>query len=466
MNELTQHTIDYLNSADLGHRKSLGQYFTNSKIRNKLWECLERITRRDFNKEDVCIWEPSAGTGEFVGDLISRYPNAQIVASELDEQLCNLLKVKYPKVQVKPGDLLANPSKEAFDLIPGNPPYFEINLDHFLFKQEEFNKWVEEIQPKGTEKDKKKEYLTQQRKNFNKKYKDVISGRVNIYSLFIKVGLDALKPKGYLAFVVPPSMNNGAYFKKLREYICLHAEIKDIILFSENEFADAQQTVMILILRKHEKPLTKIPEDMKFVFQKGDILIFTTEAEEIKKAFEGKTTFKEQGWKVVTGNVVWNQHKPSISKHSDNKKGGEEYKKHTTLIWGQNIKSDDEVDTVNVEFKHPKGQYINLDSKRPGASSIKPFNQKAILVNRIVGTVGSGRIRAAAYSTDAPFVAENHVNVILPPKDFDVKVLHQICGYLRSEATASLIQKITGNVQISKTELENLIPMPVELFPV
>ena len=53
-------------------------------------------------------------------------------------------------------------NSEYYDMIVGNPPYFEFTLSNEL----------------------------------KKKYKDVISGRVNIYTLFIKKSIILLKPKG------------------------------------------------------------------------------------------------------------------------------------------------------------------------------------------------------------------------------------------------------------------------------
>ena len=56
----------------------------------------------------------------------------------------------------------------------------------------------------------------------------MLNGRTNIFNLFIKLGLDLVKENGYVAYVVPPSMNNGAYFNKLREYIIKHSNIESL----------------------------------------------------------------------------------------------------------------------------------------------------------------------------------------------------------------------------------------------
>ena len=78
-----------------------------------------------------------------------------------------------------------------------------------------------------------------------------MGGRTNIFSLFIYQGLKLLKNGGYLAFVVPPSMNNGAYFSKLREFIVENSNIEFMkVLKDPKMFHEALQSTMIIILKK------------------------------------------------------------------------------------------------------------------------------------------------------------------------------------------------------------------------
>ena len=62
-----------------------------------------------------------------------------------------------------------------------------------------------------------------------------------------------LKPGGYLAYVVPPSMNNGAYFDRLRSYIIKNTNIEKIdVINNQALFDGANQNVMILVLKKRQ----------------------------------------------------------------------------------------------------------------------------------------------------------------------------------------------------------------------
>ena len=91
----------------------------------------------------------------------------------------------------------------------------------------------------------------------------------------------------------------------------------------------------------------------------------------------------------------------------------------------------------------------------------------AIVVNRIVGRPGSGRIRAALIPQGMKFIGENHVNVIYPPKQAKLLPTEEtvspkdILRQLNSPEKVKVVQSITGNTQISKNELERLFPIDV-----
>jgi len=72
------------------------------------------------------------------------------------------------------------------------------------------------------------------------------------------------------------------------------------------------------------------------------------------------------------------------------------------------------------------------------------------------------------------FIAENHVNVIFPPsKQTQIKMnfednslkrnltIEDIAKQLSSKEKLKAVENITGNTQISKTELEKLFPITV-----
>ena len=185
------------------------------------------------------------------------------------------------------------------------------------------------------------------------KFKPILRGRPNIYSLFIKASIDVLKEGGKLVFVVPLSMNNGDHFSKLRDYIVESCNILNIEKFDSKKFVDAQQAVQIIVFEKLRRGEEN---DGNFIFQHEGIRIFTTDSEDLKERFKRGKTLKQMGFKVVTGNFVWNQNKDILSQEAaDNIK----------LIWACNIVNNSlEWDVKKLckedesKVSAAKGQYV------------------------------------------------------------------------------------------------------------
>ncbi len=101
---------------------------------------------------------------------------------------------------------------------------------------------------------------------------------------------------------------------------------------------------------------------------------------------------------------------------------------------------------TDIHYRKKMGQYIYTDNYN---------TNRAIVVNRITGSGKNAAIRAAIVNKKK-WLAENHVNVI--EKCNSIVSLESICEQIVSRDTLSAIRIITGNTQISKTELLNLVP--------
>jgi adenine-specific DNA-methyltransferase len=293
---------------------------------------------------------------------------------------------------------------EKFDFVIGNPPYFETKLES----------------------------------NLKEKFKEVINGRPNIYALFFKVGIDALREGGTLAFVVPPSMNAGAYFKNLREYLTTQNHIIGLSVFNDSSlFVDAQTSVQVILVKKG-----KGKSDNVFSIQ-GELeastrIILCERPEEMAKLYEGSVSLAALGYETVTGPTVWNQHKEQLTNSPDDST--------IPLLYARNI--DHGEVTLSNDDRRP--QYIR---------NFREMIGPAIVVNRIIGGVGKGVIKAALIPDGYVFTAENHLNVIRPAAGKPQLVdLHQLFEMIRSPEMIQKARRLTGNTQLSAKEWMHLLP--------
>lgn len=360
---ISENTYRFLRETPEDYRKKNGQFFTTNEL------VLKTLSYLNINNNSE-ILEPSFGTGEFLFELEKLSDN--ITAVEKDEALFKSLNTTKEINIICDDFLLHDFNSQKFDFIIGNPPYFETPL-------------------------------------YNDKFEEVIKGRTNVYSLFIKKSIDLLKDNGIIAFIVPTTINTGAYFSGIRNYIVKYCSIINI----ENLgiFPTAQQNTQIIILKKETN-------DKNFVVEKDSGVIFSDKYEKLNSILKDSKSIKDLGFTVETGSVVWNQ---SVDKICDKEK--------TLLVWNQNIQN---------EFTPlSQKQYIEAT----------PKYDYGIVFKRIFNKNKNNFL-----FLEEPFLAENHVNVIYSDNKEKLKKLYD----LLKSIDISYFFLFTDSTQISKTELEEM----------
>ncbi|MFH0947115.1 MAG: N-6 DNA methylase [Planctomycetota bacterium] len=388
---LRRETLDYIGRTPLAKRKAFGQFFTPEDLRRALLDQVRLPAR-------PAILDPACGTGEFLRTAREVWPDAQLAGLEIDPELARIAAQVVPEALIRCEDALAAPFEPAYDLVLGNPPYFQFKPDAA----------------------------------FRMRYATAISGRPNTYACFVKLGLELLRPGGMLAFVLPPSMNNGAYFQSLREFILSTCRVESLrVQKSADRFVDANQAVMLLRIVKGE------PDDGRFVFSRGPFRLLCQHPERLRTLFEGATTLDALGYSVRTGSVVWNQVRELLS---------QEPEEAVRLLWAHNVGKG----ALDLRGKTGKPGFVR---------GRKPLVGPAIVVNRVTGHGRKARIRAAVVPDRMEFLAENHVNVVLPPKEAAEKDVVRVAAALADPRSTEMVRELTGNTQISSLELLYLIPV-------
>ena len=477
---LSEFTWGWMAGVSVEGRKRLGQYMTPGVLRERLLDRCELFG-------GMRVLDPGVGTGEFLRSVAEREPLAELHGWDVDGALLEVAAANAPEAHLTERSALDVYDGEPFDLVVGNPPYFQ-------FKPS---------------------------RGIRERFAGVISGRVNIFALFFQAGLEVLRPGGQLAYVVPPSMNTGAYFERLRRHVLERSEIEFLEIHHDQKLFDGAQTpVQLIVLRRADTSFENIGSVGSFSYADGmkrgiateliddtDVVkpaqapieiqdrgqlgkhsfireslgfcrtIFAENPSDLEAAFQGRKSLFELGYEAVTGTIVWNQHRSDLRHEATN---GE-----VPLIWAQNIGNGQLDGFADTGRNHaePAFDKADMDVARPAnagearrnhaepafsadranrphfiATSKPKMIGPAIVANRIVGAVGTGELRCSLVPESMEFVAENHVNVIQPHGEFEPSLdWSELLRRLQSPEIATQIRLVTHNTQLSAAELTHLV---------
>ena len=368
------------------------------------------------------VLEPSCATGEFIHFLENKLTGATIHGVELNHTIFSKLDSSVfvnNQVSFYNHNFLDYVAPTPYDLCIGNPPYVVLKKDEMP-----------------------------------ERFKEYSVGRPNLFGLFIIHSLSMLTENGILAFVVPSSFLNSAYYAKIRQHIKLTCNILDIIDFKETKlFIDTSQDTFGLIIKKTSLPSAHI---CPFSYKLYGLWVFTSNSLKLRDIFEGSTTLQQMGCYVKTGNVVWNQHKERLTESSDK----------TVLLYNSNLTSLNTIELKNFQeisqnkvTAEEKAQYIDLNG-----STIEIKKGCSLVVNRGNGNSKYKLNYAIIPSHFPPYVAENHLNVIDTvkadmPNNEKMEIFNKIVKSFQNPRTIQFIDMFLGNNGLSKTELETIFPI-------
>jgi adenine-specific DNA-methyltransferase len=394
MSEYSQLTIDVTRRLSKAEKKEYGFFVTPPSITDRLLARIKSLFPQPFIK----ILEPSCGTCEILLAVSKIYDKSTVDGVEWNRTVYDSIKsLESDRIHVVHEDFLKYNKPEEYDLVVGNPPYFVCQKEQVPLE-----------------------------------YRALITGRPNIFTIFILHALVQLKPGGVLAFVLPKSFLNAAYYEEVRLFINKTCIVKDLLDFEDcNDFLDTQQTTFGLIVEKTAVHL--LERISPFSAKLGDNNIFVTNPERFSRLIQNSTTLKALGYSVKTGSIVWNEKKKDLTTDSTK----------TLLIYNSNVVGN-KID-IKTFSNEEKKQFINL----PGIST------NGVVVNR-----GNGnsvyKLSYAFVDSSRPYLVENHLNVITHPTNQDFS---GIIKSFQDPRTTEFLKTFIGNGALSKTELETMLPI-------
>jgi hypothetical protein len=409
--QYSQLSIDITKQLSKDEKKEYGIFITPHIIVKKLVDSIVKYSyQHGINIQTIL--EPSCGTCEIINYCDNLFNEIHIESIELNNTIFeNIKNLKFKNsVQIIHEDFINFNTKNKYDLIIGNPPYFVLEKGYKIPEQME----------------------------------TYISGRPNIFGLFILHSISMLSENGILAFIIPKSFLNSSYYSKIRNYIKEKCEIIDIIDFEkDNKFIDTQQSTFGIIIKN--VPVKNAIEECKFEECKysikfNDNFMFTNDSVFLKSLLEGTTTLSKLGLRVRTGNIVWNQHKDELTDDEN----------ETVLIYNTNLTKEHTI-ALKTFKNDEKRQYIKKDGR------IDPI----LVVNR--GNGNSSYKLNYALITIGPYLIENHLNEIYPVKKEKrqdlIALFNKITQSFENPKTQLFIDLFLGNNGLSKTELETIFPI-------
>jgi len=388
-------------------RKAQGIYFTPKAARDILLNSLS-----EYNPSRIL--EPSFGSGEFLDDVIERWPSATVHGVEFNKKIFDLYK---GKAKVYNADFTSWTSEEKYDMILGNPPYFLIKTKN----------------PKA------------------------MTGRPNIYIEFLYKCLTMhLLPGGILSFILPTSLMNCSYYSPMRDYIATRTTILAVKPIDASFYDTAQAT---FILTVKNTPFTQ----NKYLLRISGKNYLSPSVDCVKGLLDNTSNLSSLGYTVKTGEVVWNQVRRVNGKDvqaDKKKKNGDP----ADCICEGDLVDDSEAATVlYYDSNLGSGNFIMTPSKNPlKRQYLRGFESPALSGPAILVSRGFGNDYHFKYSIVLPgslFYAENHVNVIQPKDPASASSFQRVVDSFKDSRTIEFLKLFVGNGGLSKTELETLLPI-------
>jgi adenine-specific DNA-methyltransferase len=293
-------------------------------------------------------------------------------------------------------------------------------------------------------------------------FSEMVSGRLNLYALFVRRALEEVPAGGIIGYVIPASFLGGPEFKAFRRRVLQLAEVLvvDQIEMRDDVFLDAIQDACFIVLRRRTAPVA-MPELAQAVsgvlHRDGKYSKMGTAeiaADGVAWRLPGlnqpqPTTLKEWGYRATIGYLVANRQPERLHKRSA--------KGRYPLIWAKSITTEGRLDFDRGAVFKGHG-WVDAPSDAPYI-----IRKPCVAVQRTSSRGQKRRLNAAPVFKSfvrrhGGIIAENHVIILLPLRS-DAVSPKALAAALNQPSASAQLDRICGSASISARLLESL-PLP------
>ena len=429
---------------DRNRQSELGQFLTPLAVAR----IMSSMVRVPQGKDNFYILDPGSGTGillaTMVDRILSKHPKAKIhvTAVETDENVipylrktledCKSLGVHTELITQNFIDWGISTSKQ-YDVVIQNPPYYKLSANSptvFSLKN------IGYIVP-------------------------------NMYSAFMALGAELLKPQGYQIAITPRSWMNGTYYTSFRKRYISDLSIDKIHTFESRStvFQESEVLQEIIIVGAYKGSVSpqvelsvsrdqnhiQVTRTVPYGQVVTDDFVFVPANYEDDKIVEqvnqARETLVTLGLQVSTGKVVGFRLKNLLL--SENIIGACPLLQPTNIATGI---------VEHPKYDSKKNQWFDTYNET-SSKYIVPAGTY-VLIKRFTAKEEKRRIVAAVYNAAEPAAFDNKLNYIhCSGEGIDIEIAEGIARWLNSDQVDAYFRVFSGHTQVNATDIRR-IPFP------
>jgi adenine-specific DNA-methyltransferase len=322
---------------------------------------------------------------------------------------------------------------DKFNVIVGNPPYFNISKDII----------------------EKQHYDMQE-------FKEISSGVTNISSLFLKRYISMLEPNGYLGFVVPKSLTYSGSWEGIRKYILEQTEI--IKIFDIHEaFEGVLLEQIVLIVQK--KPCNKnefieiqyvdLPYKKKKIYNhvvKTNLFnntIFPLYAFKLNQIIKEKILKDSKFIEQIADSPRGLQ----IQKYGYLFSKTQNFENEKLVLYGRDIKKYGIKQKTYIPYTREEFKQFER--------TIKILDCEKILIQGIISQTGNHLVLIATYDAQKSITVDTITNIIVKDDKFKPKY---VLGFLNSKLAGYYAFNFIFNRAVRTIRSESLRKLPIKII--